>query len=143
MGLAGWKRNDSQGIRNRQDRQRACELSYERRVMPLRYCAMRGWQGPHAVIFIGGFIQLSAEILAERGGAHKTLMRRSNRNKNVRRGSGEPYRHSDLRIAPCANMSCRSLHCRSELGIARHTAALWSIVTVVPAMKTTVMRSRT
>ena len=54
--------------RDRQNRQRACELSYERRVMPLRYCAMRGWHGPHAVIVIGGFGQLSAEILAERGG---------------------------------------------------------------------------
>ena len=115
MCLAGGKRNDSQGrddrairgvktdmqgIRDRQDRQRACELSYERRVMPLRYCAMRGWQGPHAVIFIGGFGQLSAEILAERGGAHKTLIRRINRDKNVRRGSGEPYRRTDFRIAP-------------------------------------------
>ena len=125
MCLAGGKRHDSQsrddrairgvktdmqGIRDRKDRQRACELSYERRILPLRYCAMRGWQGPHAVIVIGGFGQLSAEILAERGGAHKTLMRRSNRNKNVRRGSGEPYRHPHFGVPPCANMRGCSPH---------------------------------
>ena len=115
---------DMQGIRDRKDRQRACELSYERRVMPLRYWAMRGWQGPHAVIFIGGHGQLSAEILAERGGARKTMIRRSNRNKNVRRGSGEPDRRTDFRVAPCALMRCCSLHCGGELGIARHAAAL-------------------
>ena len=114
---------DMQGILNRQDRQRACELSYERRVMPLRYCARRGWQGPHTFIFIGGF-GLNAEILAERGGAHKTRIRRSKRGKNVRRGSGEPDRRTDFRVAPCALMRCCSLHCGGEHGIARQAAAL-------------------
>jgi hypothetical protein len=62
--------------------------------MPLRYVAGRGWRGPRTVIVIGGVGQLSAGILAERRRAHKTMFRRSNREKGVRRGSGEPYRHS-------------------------------------------------
>ncbi len=61
-------KTDSQGSRVGQDRQSARELSYERRIMPLRYCAMKGWRGPRAVIFIGGVGQLSTGILAERRG---------------------------------------------------------------------------
>ena len=71
------------------------------------------------------------------------MIRRNNGGKSVRRGSGEPYRHSDFRIAPCAHMRCRSPHCVSELGISRHYTTLFSIVAVVPTMETTVVGSRT
>ena len=132
-----------QGIRVRQDRQSARELSHERRIMPLRYFAVRGWRGPRAVIVIGGACQLSAGILAEKRRAHKTMIRRNSGEKGVRRGSGEPYRHSDFWIAPCAHMRCRCSHCVSEPAIARHPAALWPIVVIVPTMETTVVGSRT
>jgi hypothetical protein len=78
--------------------------------MPLTYVAGRSWRGPRAVIVIGGVGQLSAGILAERRRAHKTMFRRSNREKGVRRGSGEPHRHSHFGVSPCAHMRCRSPH---------------------------------
>jgi hypothetical protein len=64
--------------------------------MPLRYVAGRGWRGPRAV------------ILAEKRRAHKTMFRRSNRGKSVRRGSGEPYRRSYFGVSPCAHIHALS-----------------------------------
>ena len=86
-----------------------------------------------------------SDMYNDRRGAHKTMIRirRNNGGKNVRRGSDEPYRHSDFRIAPCAHVSCRSPHCGSEPLISRHPAALCPIVVIVPTMETTVVGSRT
>jgi hypothetical protein len=95
------------------------------------------------MIVIGGVGQLSTVIPAWGRMADKTIVSRGNRKKGVRRGSGVPYRHAHFGVSPCAHMRCGGLHDVCVPRVSRYLTAFSAIVVVVPAMKSTVMGTRT
>ncbi len=60
-----------------------------------------------------------------------------------RRGTDITNRHVYIGVASSTLMRCRVAHVRGELGVPGHGTILWSVVIVVPPVKTTVVRSRT